>query len=43
MKTKPIIIDNKDVTEEFMWFFAGLSMEEEKDCVELWRKYKANN
>ena len=32
-------LDEKDVTNEWMWFFSGLSIEEEENCVELFMKW----
>ena len=31
-------IGGKDITDKWMWFFSGLSAEQEKDCVRLFFK-----
>ena len=32
-------IGRKDVTNEWMWFFSGLSSTQEKNCVKLFIKW----
>lgn len=32
-------LDGKDVTNEWMWFFSGLSSEQEKNCINLFIKW----